>query len=231
MALFTPGPLVGQVSGRLGGSIFSHNRGGPYIRNGAIPVSSMSEYSLAVKAAFGAASQAWRSLTDDQRQAWKTWAGTNPVTNRLGSSTVLQGNAAFVSLNARIHAIGEPIILDPPVVASPDALVTMTPTYDIGAGDFSFAFTATPLGATERLFVQVAVVDSPGINYVKNLIKLVDVSPAAEAGPFDIEGAVVDRFGTLIVGQKVVLLVSVFDEATGLLSAPITDEGVVVSTA
>lgn len=230
MALITAGSIVGQVSGRIGSVIFSHNRGGPYARNGVIPVSSQSTYSLAVKAAFAAASQAWRNLTEDQRQAWSTWAQTNPVMNRLGSSTILQGNAAFVQINARLSALAVAMLDDPPVTNAPDALITLVGSFDIGLGTFDLAFTATPLGATERLYVFAALVSSPSINYVKNLMKLIVVSTAAQASPLDIETELSDRFGTLIVGQKVIVTAAVLDTATGLLSARRIVDGLIVST-
>jgi len=51
MAIFNPGPLVGQVSGRVGGTVFSHNRGGAYIRNGSIPYAVYSQKALQAKSA------------------------------------------------------------------------------------------------------------------------------------------------------------------------------------
>lgn len=230
MALITPGSIVGQVSGRIGSVIFSHNRGGPYARNGVIPVSPFTQYTAEQKAAFAAVSQDWRGLTDDQRKSWETWAQSNPVMNRLGSSTTLQGNAAYISINCRLAREGLSTLDDPPISAPPEALETLSATFDIGLGDFELTFTATPLGATERLYVMGAVVDSPSINYVKNLLKLVTVSAAAQASGLDIESDVVERFGTLLVGQKVVITAAVFDHATGLLSAVRIVSGLVVST-
>ena len=37
---FTPGPTVASLSGSVGGQTYSRNRGGAYIRNRAIPITS-----------------------------------------------------------------------------------------------------------------------------------------------------------------------------------------------
>jgi len=230
MALITPGPLAGQISGRIGSAVFSHNRGGPYVRNGTIPTLVTSEAAINAKGRLSAQSQAWDNLTIAQRLAWLEWARSNPVTNRLGSQVTIAGNAAFVGINTRLALAGDTLLTDPPIADPPLALVSLTPTLDIGAGNFELAYTATPLVAAIKLWVRLVVLNNPAVNYVENLLRTLVVSAAAQASPLDIEAATVARFGTLSVGQKVVARVHTFDTATGLLSAPIQAEGLIVTT-
>lgn len=228
--LILPGPLTGQASGRLGGTVASHNRYGMYLRNGVIPVNPNTSFQQAQRAHLGAASTAWQGLTDAQRLAWTNWAGTNPVVNRLGQPVDLQGNAAYVQIAARLLRAGQTLPTLPPVTAQPDALLTLTGTFDIGSGSTEVTFTPTPLGAAEQLWLNAAVVDSSGINYVRNLLKNTTIATAATTSPYDWQADVEARFGTLSVGQKVVILGSVFDNSTGLLSTSQRVEGIVVST-
>lgn len=230
MALFTAGPVVGQISGRVGASVFSHNRGGPYIRNGTIPTLVSSQEAINAKARLAAQSQAWDNLTIAQRLAWSEWAKSNPVVNRLGSQVTIAGNAAFVGINTRLAYAGDTLLTEPPLADPPTALASITLTLDIGAGNFEIAYTATPLGAGVRLWVLLTVLNNPAINYVENRLRLLVASAAAQASPLDIKTETVARFGTLAVGQKVVARVHTFDGATGLLSAPIQDDGPIVST-
>lgn len=230
MALITPGPMVGQISGRLASVVFSHNRGGPYARNGTIPTLVTSEAAINAKARLAAQSQGWDNLTGTQRLAWTEWARSNPVTNRLGSQVTIGGNAAYVGINTRLALAGDTILSDPPIADPPTALASITLTLDIGAGNFEVAYTATPLGATIKLWVRLVVLNNPAVNYVENLLRNLVVSAAAQASPLDIEAATLARFGTLSVGQKVVARVHTFDAATGLLSAPIQSEGLIVTT-
>lgn len=230
MAIFTPGSVVGQISGRIGAAVYSHNKGGPYIRNGTIPVVSTTPAALAAKQRLGNLSAGWNSLTAGQRLAWKEWANQNPVINRLGKAITLTGLPAYNMLNTRLLAAGLAAIDDPPIVVSPQGMTSLTSTFDIGSGTFALTFAPTPLGATEYLWIKAAVTNSASINYVGNLLRFVGVSAAAQATGFDPQSLIEARFGTLVAGQYVHMEVSVFDGATGLISPPLRVDGVVTDT-
>jgi hypothetical protein len=230
MAIMTPGPTVGQVSGRIGGIVYSRNRGGAYIRNGAIPTLSSTPYAVAAKARLADYSKLWADLTSVQKLAWKNWAVQNPVVNRLGHQITLSGHMAFVQLNVVISNAQGTLISDPPVVAPPSSLITLSATYDIGAGTTNLVFTPSPLGASECLEVWAAVSDNPGVAYVENLYKQIVVSAVATTSPQDWSTFVAARFGTLIVGQQVFFRIYVVDQDTGLKSAPKVTNGTIVST-
>lgn len=230
MAKYTPGPTVASVSGSIGGTVYSRNRYGQYMRFRAKPVVSTTDYANVAKANFAAAAEGWPSLTAAQRAAWETWAQTNPVPNSLGIPQVLAGNAAYVQLNARLIRAGDTVISVPPLAEAPAALLTLVADGDIGAGDVDLTFTATPLAATERLWVWAAVVDNPSRNYVRNLLKLIAITAAAQASPYDYETAIVTRFGTLQVGQKIVIEAQVQSTASGLLSTRRQSSVIVTTT-
>ena len=227
---YTPGPMIGAASGSVGGQTASRNRYGAYFRTRAIPTTATSDAALSAKSRLAAASQAWGALTAAQRLSWRTWAQTNPVTDALGQQQVLSGHAAYVGIWTRTDVCGGTPFAAPPLGAAPDALLTLTATWDIGAGDFEITYTGTPLGASEKLYIQAAVCDSPGISYVQNLLKLVGFSAAAQASPFDAQTLIEARFGSLAADQIVHMQVSVIDTTTGLLSAPRIVSGTVVST-
>lgn len=230
MALIVPGSLAGQISGRIGSVVYSHNRGGPYVRNGTIPTTVTSEAAINAKGRLAAQSQAWDDLTAAQRISWGQYALSNPVTNRVGHQVTLSGNAAFVGINTRLALAGVATLSVPPIADPPTALTSITPAYDIGAGDFDVVFAATPLAADEYLWIQATVLNNIAVTYYENLLRHLAVSAAAQASPFDTQVAMEARFGTLIVGQKVVYRISVFSDTTGLLSAPVQTEGIIVTT-
>ena len=230
MAKFLPGPAVGQISGRIGGSIFSHNKGGPYIRNGTIPTVVTSAAAINAKTTLATISQSWAGTTAAQKQAWRMWAAENPVTDRLGAQIQLSGHQAFVGLNSRLVRGSFAAIDQPPLGGPPSSLATLSPTVDLQAATSKLEFTATPLGANDALYVEAAVVNSLGINYVRNLMKCILITAVAEATDTDPLASLTARFGQLAVGQKVVFLVSVLDSLTGLLSGPLKAETVVVDT-
>lgn len=228
--LFRSGALIGELSGALGPIVFSHNKGGTYARARVVPTKSTTSFAEAAKARLAEGSSRWQTLTDAQRAAWATWAQNNPVINRIGDPITLSGAAAYTGLAASLLQIGVTPADDPPVIPAPDPVETLTPTFDIGTGAFDIAFTATPLGADDGLYVQSAVVNSPGINHVSNLLKLTIIGDAATASPLDVEAVTITRFGTLQAGQKVSHFVSVFNRVNGQRSRPLRADGLIVDT-
>ena len=230
MALITPGPMAGQISGRLGSTVFSHGKSGPIVRNGTIPTKATTISALAAKARMGGAATTWTTLTAAQRLAWKEWAGENPSTNRLGHQITLSAIAAFCGNFARMHLCGETTLTVPPIVAGPLPLLSFSIEADIGAGDTIAIFTPTPIGANNAIWLEAVVLNSPAINHVANLTRFISVSAKNAATDIDYLAALEAVFGTLTVGQTVVLLARVMDRVTGLISPPQRASAVVVTT-
>ena len=230
MAKIQLGPMVGQASGAMGGTVFSRNRYGTYIRRRAHPTVSTTPAALAAKARLASVSQAWAGLTDAQREAFRVWAANNPVTDRLGERQVLSGHAAYTGLNSVLSGIGSSLITAPPTQDAPAALTSLSLTYDIGVGGVSLDFTATPLGANERLEIRACVVDSESVEYIENYLRLLMYSTAAAATGIDISTEMAARFGTISVGQVVHVQAAVVEDQSGLKSGPLRAEATVVST-
>lgn len=230
MAIITPGVAVAAISGSIGGTVFSRNKGGAYIRNRAIPVDPNTTDQQSRRAILASQSQGWADITDADRAAWANWARQNPVTNALGNSILLSGHQAYVRLNSRLDLVDEAVLTLPPIVNAPLALDTFAQSGDIGLGNVEAVYTATPLGASVILWVEAAVVNSPGITFVKNLFRFVGISTAAQASPFDNQSLIEAKFGVLIVGQRLFVRLSTFDTATGLKSVALESSIIITTT-
>lgn len=227
---FTPGPTIAAASGSIGGTVYSHNRGGMYTRNRSIPITSTTSFALNAKQRLATASQDWQGLSDTQRASWLQWALQNPVTDTLGFPRHLTGHQSFVGINTRLLLQVAPTLTAPPITPAPDGLLSVVVDGDIGAGDVDLTFTGTPLAAGVRLWIEAAVTNSVGINNVNNLLRFLGTSPITQVSPFDIQSLVETRLGTLIVGQKLFVRVSTFEDTTGLLSLPLVDDVVITTT-
>lgn len=101
MALITH-PEGTQKSGKQGGVVFAHNRGGPYVRNRGIPVNPNTDRQAAVRTAVRNLSIFWETtLTQAQRDGWDVYASNVTWTNRLGQSIHLTGLNHFVRCNTQ----------------------------------------------------------------------------------------------------------------------------------
>ena len=227
---FRSGALIGNLSGSLGSVTASHNRYGSHFRPRTIPINPDTQYQQTVKGNFGVVSGGWTALAAANRAQWATFAANNPVVDNLGQSQNLSANAAYVMLNLRLKQCGAALITAPPVGAAPAGLTSLTLEADIGAGDVELAYTATPLAANDKLVVRAAVVDTASINFMKNKYKLIAYSSAAQASPFEFQDEIEERFGSLIVGQYVHVLVAVMSTVTGLISAPMSASVIVTTT-
>lgn len=230
MAKIVTAAPVATISGSIAGQVYSHNKGGPYIRNRGIPTISTTPEALAAKSRLSTEASFWSTITTIQRAAWDSYALQRPVINALGNPRHLSGFQHFTSINSRRAFNADARLLVPPIATAPAGLLTLILDADEGLGDVDLTFTPTPLGATEHLYFKAAVTNSAGITFVQNLLRLLPFSPAAQTSPFDIEAVVEARLGELIVGQTLHVEVSVYDSATGLISQPLRDDTVVTTS-
>lgn len=227
MAIMLPGPLAGAISGKVGGVVFSHNRGGAYVKSLTIPVDPNTQSQQEVRSILATQSASWADQSDALRASFQNWAVQNPVINALGRSILLSGQQAWVQLQSRLALNADTLLTAPPIINAPDGLATLVLDADIGVGDVDLTFTATPTAANIKLWILAAVVNSAGVKYVRNLYRFIGVSGTAEASPFVIQSLVEAKFGTLVNGQTLHVRVATFDETTGLLSVGLEDSKVV----
>jgi len=239
MAKIKLGPMVGQASGSVGGAVFSHNRYGTYMRRRATPTKVTSLPAMNAKALLAAISRGWQTLDPEEQLAWGVWAANNPIVDRLGDRQTLTGHAAYVRCNAVYNVINGSSKDTPPVLASPSGLVTASLEADIGSGDFQVTFTATPIGATNSCGVWGCIVESGGIRYIANKLRLIGYSDANTASPLinmtaapalTLKDATEARLGTLTVGQIVFYQIAVVSRETGLVSLRLQCSATVIST-
>lgn len=129
-----------QMSGSIGGVVYSHNRYGAYRRNRSVPVNPNTDRQVAVRNAVRSLTIAWQNtLTQDQRDAWETYAANVVWKNALGQDILLTGLAHYVRSNT-------------PRVQNGIAAVDDAPTiFTIAAADTQLSATASE--ATQQLTV------------------------------------------------------------------------------
>lgn len=110
MAKFTP--ILGQLSGKLEGMVFSRNKSGFYIRGNSKPIDPKTAAQLNVRANFASVATAWHNLTDSNKQAWNTFSEFFFKPKFLKAGVVYSGINAFQSLrtaskqgNSRARAV------------------------------------------------------------------------------------------------------------------------------
>jgi hypothetical protein len=228
------GVFITLASGKVGGSVWSHNRGGPYIRANGTPTGGPSAEQTDLRAAMTTEAAAWAALSEDQRQAWHRHSRANPRVNRIGDPRVIGGRQEFLRANVvRTYArtwlgAGFPAhVTDPPDDQHGETPLT-PPTVDpISGSDGSFNFNfrnADPWHTTNPgyLFVYVSDAQPLTVNWFRGPYTLVGTqgSVTGTPGTYNLPSAAVsstklffrfrasDDRGQLSMPTQVVVVVS-----------------------
>ena len=227
--IYRPGIAVGQMSGSLGGVTASRNKGGQFFRLRAIPTNPSTTAQLRARGNLATVSEDWQLLTSANRDAWTEWARQNPIVNALGDSILMSGHQSFVKLGSRRLLDQNQPSSSPPVDARPNGYIQIVQDGDIGAGDTDLTFSSTlPAGGKVELWG--AVLNSPGIEYVKNLYKFIAFSAVDQASPWDNQSDIENVLGTLAVGQTLHITAAVFDPSNGQRSTFLKSRVLITTT-
>ena len=221
MAKVQFGGGISGMSGKLGGNVFARNKGGAYSRNWVKPTNPSTPAQQNQRNTLALKSAAWRLLTDEQRDSWKSWADDNPVLDRLGASIVLSGAQAYTKININRDNAGD---------SATQSTTPGSPTYaaavlnTAGSLDVQIAGDTllVPLGAgaaeNDIVFMFCSKPVSAGVTNTNSSLRLVTVSTLSAA---QISAAEVDIittykaiFGTLTgkAGQRVNVSGRQYDE-------------------
>lgn len=106
-----------QRSGSIGGTVYSHNRHGAYIRARSVPVNPNTDRQVAIRNSARALAIAWENvLTQAQRDAWETYGANVGWLNRLGDPVHLTGLNHYLRTNTQSIALGKPRMDTAPVI-------------------------------------------------------------------------------------------------------------------
>lgn len=197
--LFRTG-LGGQMSGSVGGVTASHNRAGQYLRNRTKPVNPNTIPQQNARNRFAAASAAWASLTDAQREAWQSYANQTPVLNKLGESITLSGNSMYTGCYAFAALFGVSLTAAP---TTPGVTVFGTDgsgTWDVSASSFTTQITQ---GDNLGIALSIGPNLSPGIRSFKGPYQILIVADGINGGAYTqlFVGTPVP-YGPLVAGQR-----------------------------
>jgi len=204
MAKVQFGGGISAMSGKLAGQVFARNKGGAYARNWVKPTNQSTVAQQNQRNTLSLKSAAWRTLTDSQRDSWKSWADDNPVLDRLGASIVLTGAQGYTKININRDNASD---------AATQSTTPGAPTFAANVLDTSGSLDVqiagdtflVPLGAgaaeNDVVFVFASKPVSAGVTNTNSQLRLVTVSTLSAAqilaGEIDIITTYKATFGAL----------------------------------
>jgi len=134
MALIKYGPAIADARGSVGGTVFSRNSAGAYMKQRTVPTYPASAKQIARAALMSTLIDDWKnSLTTAQRAAWNALAAGTKIPNKLGEQMSPSGANLFVRSNVLLDLSSQAHITAPPVTATaPAPTLTLAWTTAVG---------------------------------------------------------------------------------------------------
>jgi len=194
------GSIVVNGSGKLGGHVYSSNRGGNYIRTLATPSNPQTPAQQTGRSIFTTLTQGWSSLTQSERDTWNGATGTFEKTDQFGDTRELSGKGLYISLNKELILIEQAKIDTAPSALSIVFPGVFAPTVTALDSTIVMNFENTP--PIPGLVVRSSGPVSAGTSFVKDKLRNIAVNDTADDGVM-LGAAYEERFGALVVGQKI----------------------------
>lgn len=217
MAKIKFGMMMTDARGKLGGQVFSKNRGGAYVRTKVTPSNPRTTDQQTNRAILGSLSQGWSALTEAERLSWNSAVGNWLTTNIFGDSIKPSGKNLYIKLNKNLAYSGQATILNAPDKVEMPILNFSSVTVDTAVEKINLVFNAVPAGF--RLSVSATPNLSAGTYNFKNQLRTIFSSATAGFTPNAIYAAYIAKYGTPVVGGNVQFELKIVAD-NGQLSVP-----------
>lgn len=209
--------LISEMRNKLNGSVFARNRGGAYLRTKVTPTNPQTAAQVAARSLLTQFSQAWRSLTQAQRDAWSAVVDQWATTDVFGDVVNPSGSTLYTRLNINIALAGGSAISTPPTPVGATALTALSVTADVSDAEVEVVFAPT-VPANHAMFVEATPMLSPGISNANAKFRAISTLAAATSSPQNLNTAFVAKFGSLVAGQKLFVRAKFINALTGEVS-------------
>ena len=120
------GAIVVDGRGKLGGHVFTKTKSGATMRTKVTPVNPQTSAQASARSRLGGNSQAWASLSEEQRESWQVRAKETAKTNVFGDQYFPSGKNLFTSLNNNLLLIDQQAIFEAPAMSQMPFIVKLT---------------------------------------------------------------------------------------------------------
>lgn len=175
-------PLIGdQMSGSVGGVTASHNRGGTYFRQRAIPVNPATPFQLIIRQLMSDLTSRWNNiLTAAQRTAWDLYASLTQLPDVLGEPRNVGGIGMYLRTNIPAGQSALTFIDDAPTIFNLGEFTDPNLASVTAPATASVSFTTTDEWVNEDNS-RMLIYFSTGRNLSTNFFK----------GPYNYAGAII----------------------------------------
>lgn len=218
MAKIKFGQGVADIRGHVGGSVFSRNSSGAYLREKVSPINPRTDKQLAVRAALSDLSKAWAALGESQREAWAALARAFPRTDVFGNPVPLTGLAQYQSSNLVLSQIEATLIDDAPSDLIVEEIGITSVDISAATRTLSIVVDAPSPPSGYAVYARCTREHSPGKSFVGNLLRFAGYVDPVVGSPDPNEIILDADFGAVLVGRTFTVHVMYVNKSNGALS-------------
>lgn len=126
--------MAAVIRGSIGGTTFSRNAAGDYVRNRTKPTYPGTQEQAVRASQMASVVDTWQGLTIAQRDAWEAKRSSNELKNKVGQSMVPSGFNLYARANLSLLITQQAVVIPPPtplVVDAPHLGISWTDTLGI----------------------------------------------------------------------------------------------------
>lgn len=204
MAKVKFGMMMTDASGKLGGQVFSKNRGGSYVRTKVTPKNARTVAQMSSRSLLGNLSIQWNALDISAVRAWNSAVSDWMTTDVFGDSRKPSGKNLFIGLNKNTQGSGFSALALPP---SKKLLPSYTGTdIDITVVEKKITltgFATVPVDTKVQVWATAPITN--GISFVKNRLRVIGYISAGAVDPAAIWAMYKNKFGELTATQRIAM--------------------------
>jgi len=209
MAKIKFGMMMTDASGKLGGQVFSKNRGGSYVRTKVTPVNPQTTAQMTIRGIFASISSAWSGLTQASRDSFNGFVNDYARTDIFGDLRNPSGKNLFQRLNQNLSISGQAQITTCPAPAEvPFANIQVA---EMVVADNVCTLTASGNLTGSQVVIWATAPQSQGTKFVKNKLRQIAVLAGEDGGDYPFGDEYVAKFGEFELGANIVVGVRVIN--------------------
>lgn len=210
------GSIVTDGSGKLGGHVYSKNRGGNYVRTNRVPSNPRTAAQVLARSRFGQASAGWRSLTENQRAAWAEFADSNPYSDSFGQQKHLSASSAYTRSSNNLLIVGKSPIATPADVRESIVFDAFSASFAVsGTAEVELDNADITNAGNARILVKASPPFPASQRYAANKLRVVGAFDASDidsqTNVLDFSTEYSDNIGGLISGMRVAWEIHLID--------------------
>lgn len=209
MAKIKFGMMMTDASGKLGGQVFSKNRGGSYVRTKKTPSNPQTTAQMAIRGIFASISSGWSSLTEQVRNSYEGFVADYGRTDIFGDVRNPTGKNLYQRLNQNLAISGQPLLA---VCPAPSEVPFANLVEVVGNVTEEILNVDTAGNTTgSKVVIWATPSLSQGTKFVKNRLRQIYVANGAAALGTNVWEDYVAKFGAPVAGANVYFAVRVIN--------------------